>query len=1177
MPTQRRRFSRVLRPAALAAAALFLSFLSAPGARAQNIVVTIADAFVASVNNTAYSPCTASGSPVQFVCPIETGPSLGNISNDPQIQFSEDGLQRCNLTAGDPTKLTNPNTQSTLDSNGGYTDNAMNVCNNEVYMCATVEISGADGSVPITIDQVEFEIFRYVDGSNPLLSDSTPPLRTFYIDNAGSCTSVSAQFLPGCTATASNAYCVLWDGSQPIQGGFGKINGTYGFRVTVATNEQGQSGPIAITQTRAFPSGATKDMQGQFVSQKAITVNVNDVHVVQSTPTIVGAITGVYAQPYNFSYRLSQAADMWITINSTVNTTSPPYKTIRNVLNGVPRTGEGNLGTTGATAQPDGDSWDGRDNNGNLLPAGTYLAVFQSNGQDQYTINGLGDLSDPTTTQLALDPLSITDIRVTPLLGGATSLALISYQLTEQATVYLDIYPPGTQFCNGLNNVTSNSLDQPDAPFTGVKNFGATLSGNCAAPGTYLSPLRSVSQQQTAHSSVFSFWDGRDLSGNLMGDGDYVYVLYASLPSQAGTGYGQPASLTDLRIWTTVAKTGYMSVLRGLVGVNQISPTTTVIGSSPAVSGLYPFFFNYSLTRPATVSVLIFSTSNASVPIKTLINQQTRPAGVSVETWLDGVGDNGYVVPAGIYMVQLTAADPAFPAKVSTTTAQFPVDLYRIIDVAVTPLSSGATSQATVSYQLSAPMFVALNIYPPGSAVINSTVSWPPCAGAAVPGACTSPSVVSSSGVPVAPIFTIAAMRSGRVKLTEFWQGTDSNSNLVPDGNYVYTLVAQSSSPSSATTPPYFADDHVFGNVAVARGMILFTTFDVKPAVLQMAHSSDTITLDPYTVTWTVTRQSSVTLQILNSAVPPQVVRTIIAGQVRQSGILNTDVWDGRDDNNNFPPSGFYTVRAIALDVGAIQVSPSTATFSITYDPLRLYDLAAAPISAAGANAVINYQVSETMKVSVKIYKPGTTFDTAGSPSPPETDASGRYLSLVNRIVGIRPARTEITDVWNGRDFTQTLVPDGNYKFRIVGSTDPTAIDSITGNVLNPSSLAEDRLIDDLPVAVSGSANPKADFENNTIVYPNPVTGPSATFAVYLPFHGQALLKLYTISGQLILNQDLGDQPASYLGGPVVYVWNKVNQSGRAIARGLYYAVIRVEETEGGANVFQTVRKVLVP
>jgi hypothetical protein len=45
----------------------------------------------------------------------------------------------------------------------------------------------------------------------------------------------------------------------------------------------------------------------------------------------------------------------------------------------------------------------------------------------------------------------------------------------------------------------------------------------------------------------------------------------------------------------------------------------------------------------------------------------------------------------------------------------------------------------------------------------------------------------------------------------------------------------------------------------------------------------------------------------------------------------------------------------------------------------------------------------------------------------------------------------------------------------------------------------------------------------------------------------------------------------------VRFVWNKVNQSGRTVARGLYYVVLRVEETEGGGTVLQTVKKVLVP
>ncbi len=126
--------------------------------------------------------------------------------------------------------------------------------------------------------------------------------------------------------------------------------------------------------------------------------------------------------------------------------------------------------------------------------------------------------------------------------------------------------------------------------------------------------------------------------------------------------------------------------------------------------------------------------------------------------------------------------------------------------------------------------------------------------------------------------------------------------------------------------------------------------------------------------------------------------------------------------------------------------------------------------------------------------------------------------------------------------------------------------------------MADDRLTDDLPsVTNGGTGNPQADFENNTFAYPNPVTGPSGTFSIYTPYQADVKLSLYTIAGQLVLSQDLGPQPASYQNGPVTYVWNKVNQSGRPIARGLYYAVIRIEETLGGANVLQTVKKVLVP
>jgi hypothetical protein len=268
----------------------------------------------------------------------------------------------------------------------------------------------------------------------------------------------------------------------------------------------------------------------------------------------------------------------------------------------------------------------------------------------------------------------------------------------------------------------------------------------------------------------------------------------------------------------------------------------------------------------------------------------------------------------------------------------------------------------------------------------------------------------------------------------------------------------------------------------------------------------------------------------------------------------------------------------VAVDVSADLIQPTTAQQTVLYDPLRIYDLAVTPNTGSGAT--IAYQVSEPMKVAIKVYYPGTSFDSSGNPTCVEVSPSGLInpKCLIKRLVGIRPSRTQIQDIWNGTDMSLTPVMDGTYKFKIGASTDANAIDSVTGNVLFPSELADDRLTDDLPSVTNGAVGTPAQlFEANSFIYPNPVVGPSGTFSIYSPYQGDVKLSLYTIAGQLVLNQDLGVYPASFQNGPITYIWNKVNQSGRPIARGLYYAVIRIEETLGGGNILQTVKKVMVP
>ncbi|MFA6316780.1 MAG: hypothetical protein WC943_05120 [Elusimicrobiota bacterium] len=1057
-------------------------------------------------------------------------PGCGNISNDPRIEFESDYRATCWYSSGG--NFRQPASQS---GTIGW-----NVCNAKVFLCTALKYTNTE-TAAITVNELIVEIFKFVAGQNQNNAQEAPPVKSYFIDNPGTMQIGTAVMSP---------VCVAWDGAQNIQGELGKTNGTYGFRVKAKVQTQNDAvGNITITAERTYPSGTALDSNNILLPQKPITMDVTNLHVIAASPTIVGRITGVQAEPYNFSYRLTKDATMYIDIFNAVDVFPGGSPTpVRHVVPGLPRMGEGMPSGT----LLNGDSWNGRGDNGDLMPPGNYLVTFEAFSVDQFG----RDLSYQTTREIGLDPLHVTDLRTMPLLGGSTHLATLTYVLTEPATVYIDIYPPNTQFCNNaLNRVNESALDQVADPSRPPKDFQPRLD-SCA--GAAIEPLRRVVESKMSRMDVVSFWDGTDRYGNALPDGDYIFILYGSLASQNGVPFGGAAA--DRRIWTSVAKVGALPVVRSLVGITQVTPASTVIGSSPSVAGVNPFYFKYTLSREAIVTLKVYDSSGARL-VKTLVEKDLRPGlFLNQEVWSDPTDNSGLVITSGTYLIQLTAADPMFPAKVSTTTALFPVNLFRITDVMTTPLLSGASDVVTLTYQLSQTMNLAWNIYHPGTIITQSSVTWPPCSRIEPPANCAQ---ITKDGLPASPLITMKGLRVGRQRYTETWDGRDANGLYVPDGSYIYTVTAESS-----TTPKYFATDRIQGTISVARGQIMFTSFAVKPEIPDLHNSSNTIQLHPYTIEYGLTRQSSVTIQILTAQTPATLVRTVVAGQVRDGGILLQDTWDGRDDRGNFPRSGFYNVRVVAEDMSSVLSSGSTAQLTITYDPLRIYDVAVAPLRADNPTAIVSYQVSEPMKISLKIYKPGTTFDASGNPSPAES------VSLVKRIIGIRPARTLIEETWNGTDLRQALVPDGNYKFKLVASTDPVAIDDVTGNVLNSGALASDRPIDEIPVARLGSTDPFADFETNTYIYPNPVTGSVGRIRIYVPVQGTVKVKMYNLSGGFVWEKDFGEKP---LDSYIDYDWNKTNSAGRPVARGMYWAVFRVEETLGGRNVLQVVKKILIP
>ncbi|HOI41447.1 MAG TPA: hypothetical protein PK523_00745 [Elusimicrobiales bacterium] len=959
-------------------------------------------------------------------------------------------------------------------------------------LCVQIECVVPSTPTLFGVDELSFEIFKFGPGGNPLDPASTPPIRTINLYNIGQCNQQSGAPTAQTIGGPGHYYCTAWDGMYNINGMFGKTNGQYGFRATVKTNQvSATAGNISIQQTSAYPGE----------NQVPIQINVTNIHSVKSTPTVVGKITGVAAQPYNILYRLSRDATTTINIFAATGTGTLPL--VRTLVDRLPRVGEGTPDGT----LTNGDFWDGRDNNGRILPAGLYLARIEAESADMWAF-GPGEYTDiarPTTVQIGLDPLQVTDVAIKPLGASSTDLATISYMLTEAATVHVGIYPPGT-----------------------------AIEVNASSVSASITPLRLITEQKDRRTTVTTIWDGRDSSGNPVCDGDYVYAIWAELPSG------------DWTVRTNKVMVGAVPVARGLP-VALLNPSSTVIGSSPTAAMLDPFYFRYTPQRDALVNLTIKSMDGTTV-VRRLVQNEPRAANFSNRDLWDGRDEFGNYVASGTYLAELAVTDPLLCAavKTSTVTALIPVDMFRIVDVRSTSLLGGTSSMATIGFELSQTMWMTINIYAAGSTQTAAGM-WP-----------------WEDSVTLTPVYSISGVRPGRFRITEYWDGRDSDGRLMPDGRYPFTLVAKTS--GTAGGQMMYATDKVSGYIDITRGQIIFAGFDVIPSIPTMYNSSDSVKLPPYEITYSLNRQSTVTVQVMTLEIPPREVAHVASG-FRDGDILYQDFWDGKDNHGNFVPCDTYNVRIIAEDVSALLTQRTTVQMTIDACPLRIYDVSIVPLTQENP-AIISYQVSEAMKVATKIYKPGTN---RSLQSDPGVEVPG---TIVKRIIGVRPARTQITEYWDGTDLTLTRVPDGSYVFQIYGTTDTDNLNTLTGSLTHNYVRADDIVTANIPLTKGGVVDLCGEFEAGSFFFPNPYTGTSGRFRVKAPFGGKISMRLYNLAGDLVYKYDFGDQPGD---NQAEHPWPRTNQQGKTVAPGVYLAVLRFEATQGTREVCQTVKKILIP
>lgn len=569
------------------------------------------------------------------------------------------------------------------------------------------------------------------------------------------CPNKNCQFIifnnDGAASDKEIPFCAAWDGSYDIAGEFGKSNGDFAFRATVATDFPGDNvavDKIEFNSTIAYPGE----------NQIPIQVDVTNVHTVRSTPTVVGDITAVPAQPYTFAYRLSKDADVRIAIFDASSDDSAQYGTetstmtvttkVRTLVDWQPRVGEGIKGVESDKQIVESDSWDGRNDQGMLLPAGNYIAAIQAKTKDEWPGT---DFSRAVTRQVSLDPLKLTDIAVTGLNKKSTAYASISYVPTEASKVYWNIYTPGTTFdggTSGTNTINTNSSKPTGTPPALVANTGTLVY--------------SSAEDRTSRMNFTSKWDGlcgveggceriyaknekmSDGStcpddtckeafayGAPMPDGNYVYVLWAEIPYNgcyynalggtantprfnAGAACTADAANNNKQftgVKTLSYYTGQVAIERGFVDITIQPVSYSTVGSSPTAYGLDPFIFKYSIVREANVVAKV--TNSAGVDVKYLtpktgITQVAQQ--MNTLSW-DGRDDQGRMVTPGTYMFVVESKDAMFPSVTNKASAVFPVDMYRVVDVATTDVYGDSDAKATISYMLSKAMNVQINIY----------------------------------------------------------------------------------------------------------------------------------------------------------------------------------------------------------------------------------------------------------------------------------------------------------------------------------------------------------------------------------------------------------------------------------------------------------------------------------
>ena len=288
---------------------------------------------------------------------------------------------------------------------------------------------------------------------------------------------------------------------------------------------------------------------------------------------------------------------------------------------------------------------------------------------------------------------------------------------------------------------------------------------------------------------------------------------------------------TDKPVYRINITRGPVYFLDGSVAVYPNAPQLFNTSSGPVF--VPPYEINFAISRAATVEVAVVALEDGLCTVTdtaagthapnveraragdvckylstmTIVNSPNFDPNVVRKIYWDGTDNNGYYVRNGNYEIRLTAKnypdEGLYQPTVKSVTQN--VDLLKVYDlpeVEAYALNQRGTNMS-ISYQISVPMKVAIQIFKPGTTIYDYQK-----------GTLRDPSTGREvTDIRDVLVRAIVGIRPATTLIEEIWDGTDYAQQDVPDGTYPFRFVTalDSSDIDSVTGEIIPGNDGILG------------------------------------------------------------------------------------------------------------------------------------------------------------------------------------------------------------------------------------------------------------------------------------------------------------------------------------------------------------------------------